>query len=542
MCIRDRSDANGCFEVVEISLPSPDCAVGCDNFIIPFTITNVTCAENSGGINISAFGGTPPYNFDWADLEVDTEDRNELVVGVYEVTVTDSGGCEETASITVGTADCVLEITPFGCTSDFYQIVEGQINLVDFANDTLLPIGEEADNLNPLGYNVEDDFLYGIRFGTTDFVRIGANGNREVIGRIQGINVGLFSGDFDLEGNYYLLDNAGQRLQRVDIDAPVLVAATIELSAVIPSLADVSFNPIDGLLYGVSEFTNDVFSINPITGAVQNFPVPGLPVGTVGSTWMTSEGDFVINYNVSGEIYVIDLIAQSASLLGNNGGSVSNADGANCVQAPSPFGEEEMLFNPGFSFRNVSGTTNDEVARITYEVEHEAPNAHYILEYSIDGDHFKALPNLELSKGKIAEAYMMEDASPALGSGFYRIKYVENDGHFVYSDLVPLIFQPIGTPDAIVHPNPFVDEMTINFLNPLLQDAEIIIVNNLGTVMEICSAAQGASRMNVSCPNYPPGLYTVFIKYKRTMPIVYRTLKVESVSYTHLTLPTICSV
>ena len=27
------SDANGCFEVVEISLPSPDCAVGCDNFI-----------------------------------------------------------------------------------------------------------------------------------------------------------------------------------------------------------------------------------------------------------------------------------------------------------------------------------------------------------------------------------------------------------------------------------------------------------------------------------------------------------------------------
>ena len=148
-------------------------------------------------------------------------------------------------------------------------------------------------------------------------------------------------------------------------------------------------------------------------------------------------------------------------------------------------------------------------------------------EYSIDGDHFKALPNLELSKGKIAEAYMMEDASPALGSGFYRIKYVETDGHYVYSDNVPLIFQPIGTPDAIVHPNPFMDEMTINFLNPLLQDAEIIIVNNLGTVMEICSAAQGVSRMNVSCPNYPPGLYTVFIKYKREMPIVYRTLKVE---------------
>jgi len=517
------SDANGCFEIVEVNIPTPNCGVGCDNFIIPFTITNVSCAANSGAINISPFGGTPPYTFNWADTEENVVDRNDLTVGNYEVTATDASGCEKTAAITVGTADCVLEMIPFDCSSDFYQITEGQFSIVDFANDSLIPIGEESDNLNPLGYNIEDDFIYGIRFGTTNLVRIGSNGNREVLDQIQGINVGLFSGDFDLEGNYYLLDNASQRLQRVDVSAAVLVAATIDLSEVIPPLADVSYNPIDDLLWGVSEFSNDVFSVNPITGAINNFNLPELPNGTVGSTWMTSEGDLVINYNVSGEIYVVDLINQTASLLGNNGGGVSNADGANCIQAPSPFDE----LNGDFSFRTISGSVNNEVAMITYEVEHEAQNAHYILEHSIDGTNFKVLPNHEFAKGETTSNYRMEDTTPAIGSGYYRVKYVEETGVITYSGLVRLLFKPEGTPEVIVHPNPFTDLMVINFLDPLVQDAEVIIVNNLGHVMEICSAAKGATRMNISCPSYPPGLYTVFIKHNRQLPIVYRTLKVE---------------
>ncbi|MFK7978656.1 MAG: hypothetical protein AB8G86_01625 [Saprospiraceae bacterium] len=41
------------------------------------------------------------------------------------------------------------------------------LNQVDLANDSLIPLGIEGSNLNPLGYNVEDDFIYAIRFGTT---------------------------------------------------------------------------------------------------------------------------------------------------------------------------------------------------------------------------------------------------------------------------------------------------------------------------------------------------------------------------------------
>jgi len=219
------SDGNACFQVVEVAVPTPNCSTAaCDNFIIPFTITNVTCDTNSGAINLSAFGGIPPYTYQWGDITENIEDRSDLIVGTYEVTVTDAIACEETASIVIGTADCVMTLSPFDCASTFYQIVEGQLNQVDLANNALIPLGAEGSNLNPLGYNVEDNFIYAIQFGTTDLIRIGRNGDREVVGRVQGINVGLLAGDFDLAGNYFLLDNEAQRLQRVDISAGILVA------------------------------------------------------------------------------------------------------------------------------------------------------------------------------------------------------------------------------------------------------------------------------------------------------------------------------
>ncbi len=519
------SDGNACFEVVEIAVPMPNCTMAaCDNFIIPFTTIDVTCESNSGAINLSAFGGTAPYQYQWADIAENVEDRNNLTVGTYEVTVTDAISCEKTASIIVGTADCVVTLPPFDCSATLYQIVEGQLNQVDLANDSLISLGEEAANLNPLGYNVEDDFIYGIRFGTTDLIRIGQNGGREVVGRVQGINVGLLAGDFDFAGNYYLLDNEAQRLQRVDIDATLLIAATVQLSATIPALGDISYHPMEELLYGVSE-TSDVVSINPITGAINSFNIPTLPRGTVASTWMTSKGEFIIGYNGSQEIYQIDLTAQTATLIGSTGDSALNADGANCVQGTSPL--DSLLSAPSFAFTSITSTMTEEMVVIDYEVVNEGTNAYYVLEYSIDETNFDALPGVENAIGMPTQQYKMMDRNPKWGSGYYRVKYIEQGGRYQYSDPIVVLFKQEDTPHIIVHPNPFVNEMTINFIEPLSEDAKIMVSNSLGKIMDVCSVKKGANRLAIDCPNYPAGFYTVYIKTKGKRPIVYRTLKVE---------------
>ncbi len=87
---------------------------------ISSTVTNVACAGgNTGAINLSVSGGTSPYTFDWGG-GINTQNRTNLAVGSYNVTVTDNSSCTSThtASITQATtlsaSATVTNVTCFG--------------------------------------------------------------------------------------------------------------------------------------------------------------------------------------------------------------------------------------------------------------------------------------------------------------------------------------------------------------------------------------------------------------------------------------------
>ena len=62
--------------------------------------TTTSCNANDGTIQLSAYGGTPGYSFVWSNGATD-EDLTGLASGTYDVTITDSNGCEGVASATV---------------------------------------------------------------------------------------------------------------------------------------------------------------------------------------------------------------------------------------------------------------------------------------------------------------------------------------------------------------------------------------------------------------------------------------------------------
>jgi len=89
------TEDNGCKVSGSVQVGEPDELVLTGN---PF---NVSCdGDTDGTINVTVSGGTPAYSFRWSDGST-AEDRTNLSVGVYGVTVTDVNGCTDSGSFEV---------------------------------------------------------------------------------------------------------------------------------------------------------------------------------------------------------------------------------------------------------------------------------------------------------------------------------------------------------------------------------------------------------------------------------------------------------
>ncbi|MCF8372306.1 MAG: T9SS type A sorting domain-containing protein [Bacteroidales bacterium] len=79
-----------------------------DPISVTASITNATnSTTNDGAIDITVTGGVSPYSYYWGYQQL-TEDRTNLLPGVYLVTVTDANTCQEIEHFVVGNASNLL--------------------------------------------------------------------------------------------------------------------------------------------------------------------------------------------------------------------------------------------------------------------------------------------------------------------------------------------------------------------------------------------------------------------------------------------------
>jgi len=77
------------------------------------TTNNILChGQNTGAINLTVNGGTPPYHYNWNN-GANIEDLINLPAGFYSVTITDANGCSTTIGTTITEPnELVISVTP----------------------------------------------------------------------------------------------------------------------------------------------------------------------------------------------------------------------------------------------------------------------------------------------------------------------------------------------------------------------------------------------------------------------------------------------
>lgn len=141
---------------------------------------------------------------------------------------------------------------------------------------------------------------------------------------------------------------------------------------------------------------------------------------------------------------------------------------------------------------------------------------HFMVERGMDGANFKPLSKKD-AKGVINRTqnyYESIDEHPMVGRSYYRIKMVEEDGSFTYSNVSMVNFSLTG--QVMVYPNPVFDIIHVNYGDEIDEEVIIEIFNQQGQViyrgkheMMEGELMLSAPRLNISVPgSYILSVYT----------------------------------
>ena len=201
-----------------------------------------------------------------------------------------------------------------------------------------------AGNINGLGFNDTDRYIYGYNTTLKQVMQIGSDF------KARAINVNGLPGDTtfyvgDTYNHYYYLYRKGKGFYRIDLSPldsdpnATLTAETITTSANV-TLTDFAFHPDNNHLYGVDNRTGMLYEFDTDTGNTREIGDTGV-TGTFGAAYFDVDGYLYLSRNSDGFIYRIDLasveiteITGPTATLFANGPYSSQNDGARCAQAP----------------------------------------------------------------------------------------------------------------------------------------------------------------------------------------------------------------
>ena len=141
---------------------------------------------------------------------------------------------------------------------------------------------------------------------------------------------------------------------------------------------------------------------------------------------------------------------------------------------------------------------------LTFSTSQEVNNEMFILERSRDGIQYAGTQNIKGQGNTSKEThYSIFDETPLNGMNYYRLKQVDYDARFTYSNVV-VIDNSKTISQLQIYPNPASTKLNIKNSN---EEIDIQILNARGELVKSQKLAKGLNNINLE--NFPKGLYIV---------------------------------
>jgi len=161
---------------------------------------------------------------------------------------------------------------------------------------------------------------------------------------------------------------------------------------------------------------------------------------------------------------------------------------------------------------------------LNWRTSSELNNQEFDVQWSPDGIHFTTL-GIVPSKGSSStnEYYTYTHVQPLNGVNYYRLKEIDNDGKFAYSETVAILVTDSPVTDPFLYPNPARNSITLN-LGSVVPQMDMSLYNVDMQLLRKQDLLNAALTTNIDISQLPPGVYFLQVN-KNGKQVVLRFVK-----------------
>jgi hypothetical protein len=151
-----------------------------------------------------------------------------------------------------------------------------------------------------------------------------------------------------------------------------------------------------------------------------------------------------------------------------------------------------------------------DAVRLIWSTASETQNDHFVVERSVEGQPFGELGRVQGAGNSIQpHEYAFTDEKPGLGKNYYRLKQVDFNGKFEYSQVRVAEFR-VNKHALSIYPNPHSGgSVQVLLASPEDESLELILFDMRGAELkrETHNVAAGLARISFETEQLPPGTY-----------------------------------